>query len=99
MKTEQFKDSIFLDSKKCNAALLTIHADGRITAAEHLKPTETAAEVLRIMRETWMADAQSIKIRELRERINRLERLAEELAYEDCASSRKDIWQGFKESQ
>ena len=73
MKAEQFKDSIFLDSKKCNAELLTIHADGRITVAEHLKPTETAAEVLRIMRETWMADAQSKKIREQEDRIKQLE--------------------------
>jgi hypothetical protein len=54
-------------------ALLTIHNDGTITAAEHLKPTETAAEVLRIMRETWMADAQSKKIRYQQERIKRLE--------------------------
>jgi len=47
----------------------------------------------------FVHDKQDAKIRELRERINRLEELAEELAYEDCASSRKDIWQGFKESQ
>ena len=47
----------------------------------------------------FVHDKQDTKIRELRERINRLEELAEELAYEDCASSRKDIWQGFKESQ
>ena len=47
----------------------------------------------------YVYDSQATKIRELRERINRLEELAEELAYEDCASSRKDIWQGFKESQ
>ena len=47
----------------------------------------------------YVHDKQDIKIRELRERINRLEELAEELAYEDCASSRKDIWQGFKEAQ
>ena len=47
----------------------------------------------------FVHDKQDTKIRELRERINRLEVLAEELAYEDCASSRKDIWQGFKESQ
>jgi predicted MPP superfamily phosphohydrolase len=66
-------DTIILDSKKCNAQLLTIHSDGRITVAEHLKPTETAAEVLRIMRETWMADAQSKKIREQEDRIKRLE--------------------------
>jgi hypothetical protein len=47
----------------------------------------------------YVHDKQETKIRELRERINRLEELAEELAYEDCASSRKDIWQGFKEAQ
>jgi hypothetical protein len=62
-----------IEVKNNGVALITIHNDGTITAAEHIKPTETAAEVLRIMRETWMADAQSIKIRELRERIKRLE--------------------------
>ncbi len=66
-------DTIILDSKKCNAELLTIHADGRITVAEHLKPTETAAAVLQIMREQWMADIQSKKIREQEDRIKRLE--------------------------
>ena len=66
-------DTIILDSKKCNAELLTIHADGRITVAEHLKPTETAAAVLQIMREQWMADAQATKIREQEERIKQLE--------------------------
>jgi len=62
-----------IEVKNNGDALLTIHNDGTITAAEHLKPTETAAEVLRIMRETWMADAQSIKIRDQQERIKRLE--------------------------
>ena len=71
--TMPIEDTIILDSKKCNAELLTIHADGRITVAEHLKPTETAAEVLRIMRETWMAEVQCKKIREQEERIKRLE--------------------------
>jgi hypothetical protein len=66
-------DTIILDSKKCNAELLTIHADGRITVAEHLKPTETAAKVLQIMREQWLADIQSKKIRDQEERIKRLE--------------------------
>ena len=64
-------------------ALLTIHNDGTITAAEHLKPTETAAEVLRIMRETWMDDAQSIKIRDQQERIKRLEEAGDAL----CAAA------------
>ena len=78
---------------------LIIHADGRITVSEKLQPSETAARVLECMKTQWMEDSQSKQIRELRERINRLEELAEELAYEDCAASRKDIWQGFKESQ
>ena len=78
---------------------LIIHADGRITVSEKLQPSETAARVLACMKTQWMEDSQSKQIRELRERINRLEELAEELAYEDCAASRKDIWQGFKEAQ
>jgi transcriptional antiterminator len=73
MEGVQMSDTIILDSKKCNAQLLTIHADGRITTAEHLKPTETAAEVLQIMREQWMDDIQSKKIREQEERIKQLE--------------------------
>jgi ArsR family metal-binding transcriptional regulator len=64
---------------KNNNVLLTIHNDGTITAAEHLKPTETAAEVLRIMREIWMADAQSIKIRDQQEHIKRLEEAGDAL--------------------
>ena len=71
-----FTDASFnhlIEVKNNGEALLTIHNDGTITAAEHLKPTETAAEVLRIMRKTWMADAQSIKIRDQQEYIKRLE--------------------------
>ena len=71
--TMPIKDTIILDSKKCNAELLTIHADGRITVAEHLKPTETASKVLQIMRKQWLADIQSKKIREQEDRIKRLE--------------------------
>ena len=78
---------------------LIIHADGKITVSEKLQPSETAARVLECIKTQWMEDSQSKQIRELRERINRLEELAEELAYEDCAASRKDIWQGFKEAQ
>jgi hypothetical protein len=74
------EDTIILDSKKCNAQLLTIHADGRITVAEHLKPTETAAEVLQIMREQWMDGIQSKKIREQEDRIKRLEEAGDEMA-------------------
>jgi hypothetical protein len=89
MKAEQFKDSIFLDSKKCNAALVTIHADGRITVAEHLKPTETAAAVLQIMREQWMDGAQATKIRKQEDRIRRLEKAGDPL-FENSNPSRWD---------
>jgi hypothetical protein len=68
-----------IEVKNNGVALLTIHADGRITVAEHLKPTETAAEVLRIMRETWMDDIQSKKIRYQQERIKRLEEALDEV--------------------
>jgi predicted RNase H-like nuclease (RuvC/YqgF family) len=78
------KDTIILDSKKCNAELLTIHSDGRITVAEHLKPTETAAKVLQIVREQWMADAQARKIREQEERIKRLEEELNELRSDEA---------------
>ena len=72
-----------IEVKNNGVALLTIHNDGTITAAEHLKPTETAAEVLRIMRETWMADAQSKKIRDQQDRIKRLEEAGDAL----CAAA------------
>jgi hypothetical protein len=92
-------DTIILDSKKCNAQLLTIHSDGRITAAEHLKPTETAARVLQIMREQWMADAQSIKIRDQQERIKRLEEAGDEMEKycSDYYSSNR--WRKAKEAK
>jgi hypothetical protein len=80
MEGVQMNDTIILDRKKCNAELLTIHADGRITVSEDCKPTETAAEVLRIMRDQWLADIQCAKIRELQERIKRLEEAGDRMA-------------------
>ena len=69
---EQIKPNT-LELRKSGKAILTIHADGRITVSEDCKPTETAAEVLRIMRDQWVADVQCAKIRELNERIKLLE--------------------------
>ena len=59
---------------------LTIHADGRITVSEKLQPSETAARVLECMKTQWMDDAQSKQIRELQERIKRLEDAGDALA-------------------
>ena len=52
---------------------LIIHADGRITASEKLQPSETAARVLECIKTQWMEYSQSKQIRELQERIKRLE--------------------------
>ena len=52
---------------------LIIHADGRITASEKLQPSETAARVLECIKTQWMEDSQSKQIRELQDRIKRLE--------------------------
>lgn len=62
-----------IEFRESREEILTIHADGRITVSEDCKPTETAAEVLRIMRDQWLADIQCAKIRELQERISQLE--------------------------
>ena len=55
--------------------LMTIHLDGRITVSETLKPTETAKQVLDMMKQYWMSDIQATKISELQDRIKELEDL------------------------
>jgi len=77
-----------IEVKNNGDALLTIHNDGRITVAEHLKPTETAAKVLQIMREQWMDSIQSKKIREQDDRIKRLEEALHRIANADYRGSR-----------
>ena len=52
---------------------LIIHADGGITVSEKLQPSEIAARVLECMKTQWMEDSQSKQIRELQDRIKRLE--------------------------
>ena len=93
------KDTIILDSKKCNAELLTIHADGRITVAEHLKPTETAAAVLQIMRENWMNDIQCKKIKEQEDRIKKLEEAGDAMVPSCFDRLAKLNWQQAKEAK
>lgn len=65
--------------KETGKEILTIHADGRITVSEDCKPAETAAEVLRIMRDQWLADIQCAKIRELQSNLNESNELIEHL--------------------
>ena len=53
--------------------ILTIHPDGRVTTSDRLKPTESAALVLDQIKTQWMKDSQAARIRELQDRIKRLE--------------------------
>ena len=81
---------------------LTIHADGRITVSEKLQPSETAARVLECIKTQWMDDAQSKQIRELRERIKRLEEAGDAAIHEAGHGREHDaleIWNKAKEDK
>ena len=52
---------------------MTIHPDGRVTVSDKLQPDEAAAKIVEAFKTQWMADVQATKIRELQERIQRLE--------------------------
>jgi hypothetical protein len=82
-----------------NKPLLTIHADGRITVSENLKPTETAAEVLKIMQDMWLSNQQVVKIKELNERIKRLEQGGDEAFYISNQYQRLEAWRKAKEAK
>lgn len=96
-----------IEWRKFGKAILTIHADGRITVSEDCKPAETASEVLRIMRDQWLADIQCAKIRELqsnlnesneliehiRDKIKRLEEAGDELTRMVCRQDGYGIYQ------
>jgi len=104
MNNEQIPDKFSLDGiepymlqvSNMNKPLLTIHGDGRITVSEDLKPTETAAEALQIMREQWLADIQSKKIREQEERIKRLEEAGDALEYASVVLEAGEDPNGFE---
>lgn len=68
-----------IETRNVGKPLLTIHYDGQITVAEHLKPNEIASEVLDIMKSMNMADPQATKIRELQSDVNELKELVEYL--------------------
>ena len=81
---------------------LTIHADGKITVSEKLQPSETAARVLECIKTQWMEYSQSKQIRELQERIKRLEDAGDYL----CAAAafmgwhdKIEAWNKAKDSQ
>ena len=76
---------------------LTIHADGKITVSEKLQPSETAARVLECIKTQWMEYSQSKQIRELQERIKRLEKACGEMVSEEDTYIRLQTWLKAKE--
>ena len=62
-----------VSGESASEAILTIHPDGRVTTSDRLKPTEAAALVLDQIKTQWMRDGQATKIRQLQDRIKRLE--------------------------
>ena len=48
-----------------NTQIMRVDLDGGFTVNESIPATDAAKEVLRIMKEQWLADAQATKIREL----------------------------------
>ena len=78
---------------------LIIHADGKITASEKMQPSETAARVLECMKTQWMEDSQSKQIRELQDRIKRLEKACGEMVSEEDTYIRLQTWLKAKEDK
>ena len=60
-----------------NTQIMRVDLDGGFHVNESIPATDAAKEVLRIIKGQWMADAQATKIRELQERIKRLEEALE----------------------
>ena len=56
-----------------NTQIMRVDLDGGFTVNESIPATDAAKMVLGLMKQEWLADAQCSKIRELQERIQRLE--------------------------
>ncbi len=88
-----------LEAKFCNGEpILTIHPDGRVTTSDKLKPTETAALVLDQIKTAWQKDAQAKLIRELQDRIKRLEEAGDEM-FKWSERVGQEYWMKAKEAK
>jgi hypothetical protein len=85
-----------LSGQSTPETVLTIHPDGRVTTSDRLKPDETAALVLDQIKTQWLRDAQATKIRELQDRIKRLEEAGDELV---GISDAMEAWREAKEAK
>ena len=80
--------------------ILTIHPDGRVTTSPRLKPDEISALVLDQNKPAWLKDAQATKIRELQDRIKRLEEVGDEVVINYVNSlSAFEMWRKAKEAK
>lgn len=86
--------------------ILTIHPDGRVTTSPRLKPDEISALVLDQIKTAWLKDAQATKIRELQDRIKRLEQAGDVMAkayrqicYDAYDDQQVDNWFKAKEDK
>lgn len=68
-----------VSGESASEAILTIHPDGRVTTSPRLKPDEISALVLDQIKTAWLKDAQATKIRELQDRIKRLEEAGDKI--------------------
>ena len=78
---------------------MTIHSDGRITVSDKLKPDETAARVLECMKNQFLGDAQANKIRELQDRIKRMEEAGDAMQNWCLNSVAENKWRKAKEDK
>jgi len=80
--------------------VMTIHPDGRVTVTDKFKPNEAAAKVVEAFKTRWMADVQCAKIRELQERIKRMEEAGDRLAaFTPPSADRIAQWKQAKEAK
>lgn len=88
-----------LEARFCyGEPIMTIHPDGRITVSDKLKPDETAAMVLQMVKEHWLEDPQAKQIRELQERIKRLEHAGDEM-FKWSERVGQEFWTAAKEAK
>lgn len=83
--------------------IMRVDLDGGFRVNESIPATDAARELLRLMKEQWFADAQATKIRELQDRIKRLDDASHEILswipYKLTRDHATEIWNKAKEAK
>jgi hypothetical protein len=77
---EPEETKLSLANTSSTTEIMRVDLDGGFTVNESIPATDAAKEVLRLMKEQWFYDKQATKIRELQERIKRLEAFLAEVS-------------------